>query len=222
MKLLALDTSTEACSAAVLVNDEVIERFELVPRAHGQLILTMIDAVMAEAELEPRQLDALAFGRGPGAFTGVRIATGVVQGIAFAADLPVVPVSTLAAIALGAIREHGVSRVAAALDARMGEVYWGAYQVDSEAGVRLLGQEQVCPPAGVSVPAADDWFGAGNAWAVYAQTLSQCSGAKVWQGDCYPRAWDIALLGAKAWERGEVMPAEQALPMYLRDRVVSR
>lgn len=219
MKLLALDTSTEACSAAVLVNDEVIERFELAPRTQGRLILTMIDAVMAEAGLSPRQLDALVFGRGPGAFTGVRIATGVVQGIAFAADLPVVPISTLAAIAVGAMHEHGVPQVAAALDARRGEVYWGTYQTDGEGGVRLLGREQVCPPA--AVPAApDNWFGAGSGWAVYAQVLSQRSGAKGWQDDYYPRAWDVALLGAKAWQRGEAVSAEQALPVYLRDRVV--
>lgn len=221
MKLLALDTSTEACSAAVLVDDEVIERFELAPRSHGQLILTMIEAVMAEAGLNPHQLDALAFGRGPGAFTGVRIATGVVQGIAFAADLPVVPISTLAAIALGAIREHEVNRVAAAVDARMGEVYWGLYQADGEGGVKLLGKEQVCPPTAVLVPAEGAWFGAGSGWAVYSELLSQRSRTRTWQGDCYPRAWDVAVLGALAWGQGEAVTVDQALPVYLRDRVVT-
>lgn len=222
MKLLALDTSTEACSAAVLVDDEVIERFELAPRNHGQLILTMIDAVMAEAELNPRQLDALAFGRGPGAFTGVRIATGVVQGIAFAAELPVVPVSTLAAIALGAIREHEIGQVAAALDARMGEVYWGLYRTDGEGGVKLLGSEQVCLPAAVSVPAEGEWFGAGSGWAVYSEILNRRTRAATWQGDCYPRAWDIAVLGALGWGQGEAVTVDRTLPVYLRDRVVTR
>ena len=105
MKLLALDTATEACSAAVWVDGAVLERYELAPRRHAALILPMIEAVLAEAGLSPPQLDAIAFGRGPGAFTGVRIAVGIVQGIAFAADLPVIPISTLAALALGAEQE---------------------------------------------------------------------------------------------------------------------
>jgi tRNA threonylcarbamoyladenosine biosynthesis protein TsaB len=129
MKLLALDTATEACSAAVWVDGTVLERYELAPRRHAALILPMIEAVLAEANLSPLQLDAIAFGRGPGAFTGVRIAVGIAQGIAFAADLPVIPISTLAALALGAAQETGYSRIAAALDARMGEVYWGVYAV---------------------------------------------------------------------------------------------
>lgn len=109
MKLLALDTATEACSAAVWVDGAVWERYELAPRRHAALILPMIESVLAEAGLSPKQLDVVAFGRGPGAFTGVRIAVGIAQGIAFAADLPVVPVSTLAALALGVGRETGYS-----------------------------------------------------------------------------------------------------------------
>ena len=123
MKLLALDTATEACSAAVLADGEVLERYELAPRRHAALILPMIESVLAEAGLEISQLDAIAVGRGPGAFTGVRIAIGIAQGIAFAADLPVALVSTLAALALGTARDTGATRIAAALDARMGEIY---------------------------------------------------------------------------------------------------
>ena len=111
MKLLALDTATEACSAAVWVDGAVLERYERAPRRHAALILPMIEAVLAEANLTPLQLDAIAFGRGPGAFTGVRIAIGIAQGIAFAADLPVVPISTLAALALGAAQETGLSLI---------------------------------------------------------------------------------------------------------------
>ncbi|MGB5065729.1 MAG: tRNA (adenosine(37)-N6)-threonylcarbamoyltransferase complex dimerization subunit type 1 TsaB, partial [Candidatus Competibacter sp.] len=146
MKLLALDTATDACSAAVWVDGVVHERYELAPRRHAALILPMIEAVLAEAGLRPAQLDAVAFGRGPGAFTGVRIAVGIAQGIAFAADLPVVPVSTLAALALGVGRETGHARLAVALDARMSEVYWGTYVVTAD-DAELLGEERVCAPA---------------------------------------------------------------------------
>ena len=117
MKLLALETATEACSAAVWIDGVVFERYELAPRRHAALILPMIEAVLAEAGLTIHQLDALAVGRGPGAFTGVRIAMGIIQGMAFASDLPVAPVSTLAALALGTARETGQTRIATALDA---------------------------------------------------------------------------------------------------------
>ena len=152
MKLLALDTATEACSAALLVDDAIIERYELAPRRHAALILPMIEAVLAEAGIGVAQLDALAFGCGPGAFTGLRIAAGVAQGIALAGGLPVVPVSTLAAIACHAVARYGVERVAAAIDARMGEVYWGTYRAARDGGVVLMGAERVCSPALATVP----------------------------------------------------------------------
>ena len=132
MKLLALDTATEACSAAVWVDGGVAERYLLAPRRHAALIMPMIEDVLAEAGLGVGHLDAIAFGRGPGAFTGIRIAVGITQGIAFAADVPVVPISTLAALALGAAREFEQTHIATALDARMGEIYWGVYRVDGD------------------------------------------------------------------------------------------
>lgn len=221
MKLLALDTATEACSVAVLVEDEVIERYEFAPRRHTALIFPMIDAVLAEAGLGITQLDGLAFGRGPGAFTGVRIAASVVQGIAFAADLPVAPISTLAAMARETMYEHGVSRVAAAIDARMEEVYWGTYMATTEGGVMLIGEEQVCLPHQVSVPEGGGWFGAGSGWMAYAKALKRYLDVKDWWGDCYPRAGDIAMLGALAYQRGELVSAADALPIYLRNNVAS-
>ncbi len=220
MKLLALDTATEACSAAMLVDDEVVECYELAPRRHADLILLMIEEVLAETGLNPSQLDALAFGRGPGAFTGVRIAAGVAQGIAFAAELPVVPVSTLAAIALGAVRECEASRVVAAIDARMGEVYCGAYQAEGQ-GVALVGEEWVrAPDALPTLPTGEgDWLGAGSGWATYGAELGSRLGVEHWQGKVYPRAWDVATLGALAYQRGEALAPELALPVYLRDQV---
>lgn len=194
MKLLALDTATEACSAAVWVDGAVWERYELAPRRHAALILPMIESVLAEAGLSPKQLDVVAFGRGPGAFTGVRIAVGIAQGIAFAADLPVVPVSTLAALALGVGRETGYSRLAAALDARMSEVYWGTYAVTADdtellggAGVRAGGRDRA---------GGDGWFGAGGGWRVHAAVLSRQLPVRGWLEERYPRAADVARLAA--------------------------
>ena len=218
MKLLALETATEACSAAVWVDGAVFERYELAPRRHAALILPMIEAVLAEARLKISQLDALAVGRGPGAFTGVRIALGIVQGIAFASDLPVAPVSTLAALAFGVARETGQMRVATALDARMGEVYWGAWMIDGEIG-ELLGPERVCAPAQATAPLGE-WFGAGTGWSAYSQMLLQRLTVSGWRNDCYPHAGDVARLAAAPGGRSEWLTAEQVLPVYLRNQVV--
>lgn len=219
MKLLALDTATEACSAAVLVDGAIYERFEWAPRRQAELILPMIEAVLAEAGLRPGQLDALAFGRGPGAFTGLRIAAGVVQGIAFASDRPVVPISTLAAIARQVYRQHGAEHIAVALDARLGEIYWGAYQAEAEGDLQLGGDERVVAATAVTLPVGGHWQGAGSGWAVYGDALGQRLGVTTWWGDCLPRAGDIAWLAARAWQRGAAVSAEQALPVYLRDEV---
>ena len=140
-KLLAIDTSTEACSAALGIGGDVRERYEFAPRQHAELILPMVDALLAEGQIKLKDLDGLAFGRGPGAFTGVRIATGVIQGLAFGAGLPVVPVSSLAALAQGAAPGH--SSIMSAFDARMGEVYWGAFAVDKQGLVRILRQTTI-------------------------------------------------------------------------------
>lgn len=218
MKLLALDTATEACSTAVWIDGAVVERYEWAPRRHAALILPMIEAVLAEAGLETRQLDAIAVGRGPGAFTGVRIAMGIAQGIAFAADLPVAPVSTLAALALGAGRETGRTHIAAALDARMGEVYWGVYAVAGE-DVEPLGEERVCAPEAVTAPPGQ-WFGAGSGWAAHAEALTRRLTVSGWRGDGYPRAGDVARLAAAPSRRGAWVAAERALPVYLRNEVV--
>ncbi|KAB2926783.1 MAG: tRNA (adenosine(37)-N6)-threonylcarbamoyltransferase complex dimerization subunit type 1 TsaB [Candidatus Contendobacter sp.] len=218
MNLLALDTATEACSAAVWVDGAVLERHEWAPRRHAALILPMIEAVLAEAELDVMQLDAIAFGRGPGAFTGVRIAVGIAQGIAFAADRPVVPVSTLAALALGAARDSGRARIAAALDARMGEVYWGVYVVAGE-DATPLGEERCCAPETATAPPGE-WFGAGSGWAAHAEALTRRLTVSGWRGDGYPRAGDVARLAAAPSRRGAWVAAERALPVYLRNEVV--
>lgn len=223
MKILAIDTATEACSAALYIDGACAQRYEVAPRRHAELILPMCEELLAEAGVGLRELDSLAFGRGPGAFTGLRIAAGVVQGMAWANELPVVPVSSLAALAQGAWREHGHARVMAAIDARIGEVYWGCYQ--SRAGeMSLVGDEQVCVASNTMLPEGDGWFGIGSGWLGYETELGRHTGAQCaeYQGDAFPQAQDIALLAASAFARGEAVSAEQALPVYLRDNVAKK
>ncbi len=223
MKLLALETATEACSAALLIDGEVREHYQIAPRGHGQLILNMVDQLLADAQLEVGQLDGIAFGRGPGAFTGVRIATSVVQGIAFGADLPVVPVSSLAALAQGVYRQQRHEAVLAAFDARMDELYWGAFEL--QAGVMVAcAAECVCPPQSVAVPLLSrQWVGAGNGWPAYAEQLRAACGDVAVCGDHrFPHAQDVAALAQPLLEQGKVVMAEQALPIYLRDNVAKK
>ncbi len=223
MNILAIETSTEACSAALLINDEIAERFELAPRGHGDLILQMVDGLLSEAGLKPQQLAAIAFGCGPGAFTGVRIATSVVQGIALGADLPVVPVSTLATLAQGAYRRHQQRSLLCAMDARMGEIYWGAYIIESGLAV-VQAEECVCIPEAAPVVSGSDWQGVGNGWQVYGVSMTQRYGSQVVLCDvnALPRAYDVALLAQHGYGAGAAVSAEQALPVYLRDNVVRR
>ncbi|MDE2089185.1 MAG: tRNA (adenosine(37)-N6)-threonylcarbamoyltransferase complex dimerization subunit type 1 TsaB [Gammaproteobacteria bacterium] len=221
MKLLAIDTSTEACSAALMLDGELRERHAIAAREHGRLILPMVEGLLAEAGLRLAQLDALAYGRGPGGFTGVRIAAAVIQGFAFGGGLPVVPVSSLAALAQGAYRERSIAHVLAAVDARMGEVYWGVYAADAEGLMAPRGDETVCAPGAVPVPAEGPWFGAGSAWGVHAQALRARLGDRVtgYEAARYPRAQDVARLGVAGYHRGHAVSPEQALPVYLRDEV---
>ena len=224
MKILALETATEACSAALYLDGEILERYRVEPRRHSELILEMMDSLLGGAGLRLGDLDAVAFGRGPGSFTGVRIATGVVQGVAFAADLPVVPVSTLAALAQGAYRRDREKRVLAAYDARMNEVYWGAFQVTAEGLAAPVLPESVAAPHSVETPPGDGWHGVGSGWKSYSGELSARCGGKLRSvdGDALCSAGDLALLASAAYARGECVAAAEALPIYLRDRVATR
>lgn len=218
--LLALDTATEACSVALLHNGQVFSRYAVIPRLHAQSILPMISEVLAEAGIAKTDLQAIAFGRGPGAFTGLRIAVGVVQGLAFALELPVLPVSNLAAIAQRAYREQGAEQIAVAIDARMDEVYWGCYAVvDGE--VRLQGIEAVLAPERAELPrtAQGEWFAAGTGWQAYAQRLT----VPVYGRDeqLLPDAQDVLTLARGMWQRGEAITAQAAQPIYLRDQVAT-
>ena len=221
MKLLAIDTAAEACSAALFLDGEVRYRFLIAPRRHGELILSMLDELLREADLRLTQLDAFAFGRGPGAFTGLRIAAGVVQGAAFGADLPVVPVSNLASLAQRHYRQNDRRRILAAFDARMGEVYWGAYEIDPNGWARLVGAEEVAIPERVQLPRGDGWHGAGSGWGSYGDLLIRRLGSRIASvtPELVCHAVDVAVLGAAGFLEGRAVPAELALPVYLRDQV---
>lgn len=218
--ILALDTSTEACSVALHSQAGVEERFAILERRHAVELLPMVHALMAEAGIDFAALDAIAFGRGPGSFTGLRIAAGVAQGLAFGADVPVVPVSTLAALALQAARLHDVSGIAALLDARIGEVYWGWFKVDGTRVMPLM-EEGLCAPDAVSLPDVRmDWFGAGSGWRFHDRMSSTLQTAvRKFDAALLPRAGDIAILAAEIFRQGGAVPAEDAVPVYLRDKV---
>ncbi|HJS21080.1 MAG TPA: tRNA (adenosine(37)-N6)-threonylcarbamoyltransferase complex dimerization subunit type 1 TsaB [Steroidobacteraceae bacterium] len=223
MKILALDTATEACSVALLLGDTILARYEEPKRGHAELILPMVDAVLAEGGIELRALDCLAVGRGPGAFTGVRIAVSVAQGLAFGVERPIVPVSDLAALAQRAVHTHGAQRVLACLDARLGEVYWAAFEKRPEGLVVAITEERVGAPASVTVPAGNDWFAVGTGWAAYPDLTAQLSrigAAPIGiDGKLLPRAHEIAQLAARDFKAGLAVPPEQALPIYVRDSV---
>ena len=224
MKLLAVETSTDACSAALFIDGQIEEQFALAPREHTKLILPMIDQLMAAAQLKPQQLDAIAVSRGPGSFTGVRIAGGVVQGIAMGADLPVVPVSTLAAIAQGYFNQNSDADLAfTAMDARMDEIFWGCFLRNGLGLAELIGDEAVTPAAEVIFPDLSG-FGVGSGWGVYPEILNQRLAQRVLdvESEIWPHAACIAQLGAYGFANGLAVAVEQAMPVYLRDKVAKK
>lgn len=218
MNLLALETATEACSVALWCDGEVRERFEIAPRRHTGLVLPWCDALLAEAGIGKSQIDAIAVGRGPGAFTGVRLAIALAQGLALALDRPVLPVSTLAALALQAA---GDGPVLAAIDARMGEIYLGAFARDADALVTPLMAEQLCLPTQPVRVEPRHWCGVGTGFAASGHALPDVLGDCLQSCDAsaLPHAADIARLALRAWQRGEAIAPECLEPAYLRDKV---
>ncbi len=218
MKLLAFETATEACSVALYVDGQVLERFEIAPRRHAELSLPWAEVLLAEAGVARSQLDAIALGRGPGAFTGVRLAIAIAQGIALALDRPLVPVSTLQVLALRA--PAGADQVLSSIDARMGEVYV-ARQVRVDGQWRLQGEEIVCAPEAVVLPEGTRWFGVGTGFGAAEGLLAtrladQLDGV---DAQALPRASDLLTLAVPAFARGEGMAPERVEPAYLRNNV---
>ena len=216
MKLLAFETATDACSVALYVDGEILQRHELAPQRHTALVLPMVRELCAEAALALRDLDAIAVGVGPGAFTGVRVATAIAQGLAYAHDLPVTAVSTLAALAQGGLRLTGVGTVLATLDARRQELYWAVFDRGDDGLVRARDVERVTPAVLLDLPGGADWRAVGTGWLSYAPEM----GAR-WPDFgqlplLYPEAQDVATLGHAALCRGDGLDPALLSPTYLR------
>lgn len=222
MRVLALDASTEALSVALhdsRAPDDPREHFEIAPRAHATRLLPIAQELLVTAGWRLTDLDGLAFGCGPGAFTGLRIAAGFIQGLAYGADLPVAPVSTLAAIAARALTRHDGATVRVVQDARMGEIYTADFVADGDA-VQAATAERVVRPDVIGNDAwRDGWLHAGNGWPVVAQACNRDEPVVCEQ---WPHAADMAALGAKMLAAGEGVSAAQALPVYVRDDVARK
>lgn len=217
---LALDTSTECCSVALLYDGEISSHQFLHTREHAKLLLPMVQELLGAAGVGVGALDGVAFARGPGSFTGLRIAASAAQGLALARELPVVAVSSLAAVAQGAKRELGIARAAVAMDARMGQVYWGCFDTSS-ACAQLVGEESVCDPSAIALPEGSQWIGVGTGWEEHGDALESVSAGVVLRqmGARRPQAQDVLRLALPVFASGETLSPEQALPVYLRDKV---
>jgi tRNA threonylcarbamoyladenosine biosynthesis protein TsaB len=223
VKLLALDAATEACSVALLANGEVREREALEARAQSQLLLPMIDSILGEAGLRLEQLDALVVGRGPGSFTGVRLAVGVAQGLAYGARLRVIPVSDLAMLAQGAVAALGCDHVVACMDARMDETYWCSFMRGADGLVTPLHEERLGPPDSVVPPVSGPFVGVGTGWTRHEQLRTKlATSLAALAPNQLPHARDALALAAPLWRAGATLAPEQVLPVYLRDEVATR
>jgi tRNA threonylcarbamoyladenosine biosynthesis protein TsaB len=219
MRVLAVDTATEACSVALLSGDELIFRFAEGGLAHAQQVLDMVEAVLAETQVSLSMLDGIAASIGPGSFTGVRISVAVAQGLAFGAGLPVVPVTTLEALA-SQVTGRGLDRALACLDARMGEVYWGCFAADPTRGLAAISPAAVGPPGSVVLPTPGTYGGVGRGFGAYAG-LAALPGLELHPEDsrALPHAREFARLGALRLALAEGLDPADVSPLYLRDKV---
>lgn len=221
-RILALDTATEACSAALLNQQQIDARFEIAPRDHTQRILPLIEELLQSQQLELTALDALAFGRGPGSFTGVRIGIGIAQGLAFGAMLPMIGISTLATLAQGAYRQQGATRVLAAIDARMGEVYWAEYQREEDGAWRGEESEAVLKPEAALArmqQLSGEWTTVGTGWQAWPNLAAESPLTLLASDVTLPTAEAMLALAQQLWQQGKALPPEQAEPTYLRNEV---
>ena len=216
--ILAIETSSETASCALLNGEAVIERASSGVRTHSQAILPMVQELLAEAGLTLQQCDAIAFGAGPGSFTGVRTACGIAQGLAFGAKLPVVAGSTLEAMALACQRATGAADILAVLDARMGEVYWAQYRYDG--AWHTLAAPALCAPQEVApLPAQSPLAACGNGFSAYPEAFAARPWAAGAHVDIMPQAADVARLAAPALAAGKAVTAAEAQPLYLRNKI---
>lgn len=219
MKILAFDTSSHACSVALLAHNKITMKHEEIPMQHAQCILPFIDYLVKSQNIQLNQLDAIAFGCGPGSFTGIRIATSIAQGLSYGLQIPLIPISSLAAIAQTAYNELGWDKLFVAIDARIQEIYCARYHVKSNQLVELMDEEQVCSPSEFSFQEAG-WNGVGNAWKIYVNELKyqpiQTDPTQL------PKATAIIQLAIPRFEKQAFVNAGEALPVYLRNEVARK
>jgi tRNA threonylcarbamoyladenosine biosynthesis protein TsaB len=217
--ILAIETSSELASCALLNSTgAVLARETSGVRTHSQSVLPMVQALLREAGVRLADCDAIAFGAGPGSFTGVRTACGVAQGLAFGAGLPVLPLVTLEAMAEACRARTGAADVVTVLDARMNEVYWAQYR-HTDGAWQAVCAPALCAPEAVTPQAVDGLAACGNGFAVYADAFAGKDFARAAHADILPHARELALLGAQALARGAAVAAEAAQPIYLRNKV---
>jgi tRNA threonylcarbamoyladenosine biosynthesis protein TsaB len=218
--ILAIETSSELASCALLAGDQVLARSSAGVRTHSQSVLPMVQELLREAGLALSTCDAIAFGAGPGSFTGVRTACGVAQGLAFGAGLPVLPLVTLEAMAESCRARTGATQVLAVLDARMGEVYWAQYRYDAARGAWLeVVAPALCAPQDLAPAPAEGLKACGNGFSAYPEAFAGKAFAAGALDDIQPHARELAVLGAAAFAAGQGVPAAQAQPLYLRNKV---
>ncbi len=220
MKLLAFETATEACSVALYVDGEMRERFEIVPKQHTALALPWAEQMLTEAGIKKSELDAIAVGVGPGAFTGVRLAVALVQGIALALDKPVLPVSTLAALAMQGA-DLKTDRILAAIDARMGEIYCAEFRLNTEGLVNAIGEEIVISPEAFRIESYGPIAGIGTGFAANNNALQVSLKSQLihCRAEALPHAADIARLALRDYAAGKMMAPDNLEPAYLRNKV---
>lgn len=227
MKIISIDASTEACSTALYTKDNIFLRHQVSPKQHSKLLLNMLDDLVKEAKTSLLEIDAFAYGNGPGSFTGLRIAASIAQGLAFAADKPIVTISTLQALAQLAWRRFGYSRVFAAIDARMHEVYFGFYALDKDDIMQNCTLDQISSPQLFTNLSADiltqTWYGVGSGVANYQELLARSLPCvEISEPILYPSALEISILASHKFIQCGGVPPEQALPVYLRNKVAEK
>lgn len=220
MRLLAIETAFEPCSVALWLDGDCRERMAVEPRGHAGLVLPWVEELLAEGGLALGALDAIACSRGPGSFTSLRIGISVTQGLAWGAGLGVVPVSSLQATAQ-TLAGSGVERALVAMDARMGEVYSGCFEL-RDGLMQAIGEESVGPPDALALPDGQDWSGVGNGFVRFPELATLAEGLQTLHGDAWPGAGAVAELASGWLDANEALPAAAAQPVYLRDKVADK
>ncbi|MGP1952796.1 MAG: tRNA (adenosine(37)-N6)-threonylcarbamoyltransferase complex dimerization subunit type 1 TsaB [Arsenophonus sp. ET-KM2-MAG3] len=218
--ILAIDTTSEACSVAVWCDGKIFNQFEVSPRGHTKKILPMVRQCLIEANLDLQHIDVLAFGQGPGSFTGIRITIGVAQGLAFGANLPMIGISSLLTIAQGASRQSGAKKILVAIDARMGEIYSACYELKMDGYWKGEETEAVLKPEKFLVTInslSDQWTIAGTGWSAY--PILRMTNLNLLESNIYlPDAKDMLVLALKKLKKCKTINPEEAQPIYLRNK----